>query len=227
MGPLLFSLALHPLLERIKGISGIDIVVGYLDDIVLAGEAASISEALQLIVASGLTLGLEVNLRKCELIPTATTNTSVDLGSFPAEVKRVHDGNFKLLGAPIGSRDHCATFTKQKRVDKAKTVLDKAIPIEDQQIAHKLFVQCLGSCRLMHAMRTTRPDWIQAEAAQADSNLLDAWEASSGTALTPEARSQAALPIRLGGLGLRSVRRHCSAACLSSRFNTRGLMRSH
>ena len=37
LGPLLFSLALHPILRQLKDTPGLDVVVRYLDDVMVAG----------------------------------------------------------------------------------------------------------------------------------------------------------------------------------------------
>ena len=71
LGPLLFSLALHPLLERLKTMPGLDIVIGYLDDIALAGDASAVKNALDLLETEAQSLGLQLNLGKCVIVPTA------------------------------------------------------------------------------------------------------------------------------------------------------------
>ena len=160
LGPLLFSLAVQPVSEQIRSISGIDLVTAYLDDVVCAGEADAILAALQTLQAAAPSPGLELNLAKCDLIPTAGEAATVGWGVFPAEIRRVMSGNFKSLGSPIGDRDHCARFVRDKRVARAVAMLNVVPELEDAQAAHKLLMHCLGSCRIMHTMRTTRPDWI-------------------------------------------------------------------
>ena len=49
MGPLLFSLALQPILTRMKAVSVVELVIGYLDDVVVAGDDTAVSEALQIL----------------------------------------------------------------------------------------------------------------------------------------------------------------------------------
>ena len=49
LGPLLFSLALQPILREPRAINGIDVVFGYLDDVVLCGEDAAMQQAVRLL----------------------------------------------------------------------------------------------------------------------------------------------------------------------------------
>ena len=52
LGPLIFALALQPTLEKIaalRGERGLDLVAAYLDDVVLAGDAATVLEALHIL----------------------------------------------------------------------------------------------------------------------------------------------------------------------------------
>ena len=169
LGPLLFALALHPTLERIKGIHGLDIVVGYLDDVFLAGEAPAVKAALEIIDSQAAALGLRLNRDKCKLIPTAGPTSTVDLELFPAEIGRVRDGNFTLLGSPIGTKQHCVSFT-QTRVGEAKKLLELTTLLEDQQITHKLLcsvwdlvascIPCVRPGHIGSANKQPRPTMI-------------------------------------------------------------------
>eukprot|EP00973_Karenia_brevis_P046695 6478661-Karenia_brevis.AAC.1 len=45
LGPLLFSLALQPILRELRGINGVDICFGYLDDVVICGDDDAVQRA--------------------------------------------------------------------------------------------------------------------------------------------------------------------------------------
>ncbi len=223
LGPLLFSLALHPTLLRMKAVAGVDLVIGYLDDVVIAGDDAAVLETLGILRHALGDLDLGLNLRKCELIPTAGADSEVELATFPADMKRVADSSFKFLGTPIGPREYVTAFTQHKRVDKASALLRAVTLVEDGQVSHKLLMRCMGSCRVMHAMRTTRPDWIHEQMRQVDAAIVEALEVCMGLALPRQARTQVTLPAALGGLGLRSAELHAASAYISSRTATRRL----
>ena len=49
---------------------------------------------------------------KCELILTAGATSTVDVGLYPPDFKVIRDGNFELLGGPIGSPAFCNQHTQ-------------------------------------------------------------------------------------------------------------------
>ncbi len=79
LGPLLFALAIQPILEQLvkegqkPAVDGcpdsvLDIVFSYLDDGVLAGDARAVARALTSLRVAAQRIGLKLNTCKCELI---------------------------------------------------------------------------------------------------------------------------------------------------------------
>ena len=67
LGPLLFSLALQPTLERLaalRGPGGLDVVVGYLDDVVVAGDHLAVLESLRILHEAAPRIWLHLNFEK-------------------------------------------------------------------------------------------------------------------------------------------------------------------
>ena len=87
-------------------------------------------------------------------------------------------------------------------------------------------MRCVSSCRVMHAMRTTRLDWILEQLRQVDAAVINTFEACMGLALPCHARKQAALPTSLGGLGFCSAELHAASAYIASRTATQKLCRT-
>ena len=77
---------------------------------------------------------MEFNTTKCEVIPTAGPEAALDKGLFPHDIIFREDGNFELLGGPIGSEDFCNDHT-QERVDKAVDILTDLGELPDPQVA--------------------------------------------------------------------------------------------
>ena len=107
LGPLLFSLVLHKLLSSIDADD--DCLqelfqAWYLDDGVLTGSHSAVSWALSLIDELGPSLGIQINLAKCELF-SHNGNTM-----FPSTVKFSQHPNLEILGAPIGDYLFCSKF---------------------------------------------------------------------------------------------------------------------
>ena len=107
LGPLLFSLVLHPLVLRIKkNFPNLDLNVWYLDDGVIMDNVSDVHGVFRLLDDEGPALGLHLNVKKNEI--WWPNRASED--PFPAEVDRVDSEGVKLLGAPLGTRKFAASL---------------------------------------------------------------------------------------------------------------------
>ena len=128
-------------------------VAAYLDDVVIAGDSATVLEAFRMLCSAAPGIGLHLRFDKCELIPTCGSVSAPSLAAFPASVQRLPRANFELLGAPIGDRAFCEEYTRRKRVDKARTRLTSLSDLCESHAEFKILSLCLGACKVMHAMR--------------------------------------------------------------------------
>ena len=103
MGPLLFSLVLHPLVHRIRDRCKLLFHAWYLDDGTLIGDATQVANALDIIRAEGPSLGLQLNIKKTEVFWPTCNGVKVQEGLFPQGIGRPMLG-VKLLGGAV-SRD--------------------------------------------------------------------------------------------------------------------------
>ena len=111
LGPLLFSLVLHPLALKIEAeFPDLDLCVWYLDDGTIVGSVADVHKVFELIQRDGPALGLHLNVKKNEI--WWPSRASPD--PFPADVDRVDNAGVKLLGAPIGTKAFTTDFVKKK-----------------------------------------------------------------------------------------------------------------
>ena len=62
LGPLLFSLALQPLLVQLGNVPGLELSFFYLDDLVLAREQSAVAAGIPLLRESAASLGLQLLL---------------------------------------------------------------------------------------------------------------------------------------------------------------------
>lgn len=92
---------------------------------------------------------VEFNTDKCEVIPTAGHHSQLDRSLFPPSTVFREDGNFELLGGPIGTADHCNAHT-QERVDKAAKVLEALGELPDPQVALLLLRHCASFGKLVY-----------------------------------------------------------------------------
>jgi hypothetical protein len=74
LGPLLFCMAIHPLMLSCKS----PLKIAYMDDITLGGAAAVVSDDVAMIKTEGTPKGLFLNVNKCEAI-TNSGQSTVDL----------------------------------------------------------------------------------------------------------------------------------------------------
>jgi hypothetical protein len=89
LGPLLFSLAIHPLAAELasQGQNGwpgheLDLILLYLDDGVVCGSPEAVSDALATLTQRAGDLGLSVDIKKCELVTTTNTPPMASSVSF-------------------------------------------------------------------------------------------------------------------------------------------------
>ena len=154
IGPLLFALALQPLLlELNKGRSqGLQLVFSYLDDLILAGEQHIVAGAFHFLKSAASRIGLEFNMSKCEVIPAAGQGATITRDLFPDNVIFRVDSNYELLGGPIGSDEYCNQHT-QTRVNKAMELLKALGELPDPQVALLLLRHCASFGKLVYSLR--------------------------------------------------------------------------
>ena len=115
-------------------------------------------------------IGLEFNTAKCEVIPAAGQNAILNRNFFSDDVTFKDDGNFELLGGPIGFDDFCNQHT-QRRVDKAMEVLTALGELPDPQVAFILLSHC-ASFRKLEYLLCVVPDHKHTVALQNFDNVV-------------------------------------------------------
>ena len=86
LGPMLFALALQPLLIQLhEGISaqGLQLAYSYLDDLILAGDQQEVAGAFHSFKSAADKIGLKFNTAKCEVVSVAEFNSSINRKLFP------------------------------------------------------------------------------------------------------------------------------------------------
>lgn len=227
LGPLLFSLALQPVLARLKeSHSGLDLAFAYLDDCVLAGTATAVATAFRELRDAANTIGLKIAFGrdKSLLIPSAKQNSTLDRSLFPSELEVTLDGNFDFLGSPIGDPAFCHAHTTT-RVAKACKLLAALGELPDPAVALVLLRQCASFGKLVYSARVV-PHTFHATALRGfDDAVRDCVESFLNAGLSDTDWSLASLSTKSSGLGLRATSKHCSAAFLASSYNCQELCR--
>ena len=215
LGPLLFSLVLSNVTEEIPSRANLDSQLWYLDGGILMGEAGEVRKALDVFSEFGPKCGLFLNPKKCEIItPPPSAHVTEQFPEIPAE--KIHvDGNFDILGSPIGSAEHCAEFLLLNAIEPALETLAAVGLIRDPQVAMALIRQCTGFCQMVCALRTTPPQALSHLCGLLDESVLTAVELALFP-LDPQARDQIQRRKRHGGFGLRSASLHATSAYVAS-----------
>ena len=111
LGPFLFLLVLQHVVNTIKSDNGcvsLDLHAWYLDDGALRGKSSSVLNAFNILQSLGPSLGLFINLKKCELFGCG------DLSQFPVSVPSFNVPNMEILGSQIGDAVFCSQFVAKK-----------------------------------------------------------------------------------------------------------------
>ena len=221
LGPLLFSLVLLQFIDSVKLHDKVKLHLWYLDDGTFIGSKSCLLQLLDLFSSHGPQFGLHLNLSKCELFwPSGDS-----FPEFPKGIKRVSEG-LELLGSPIWGTSKFFDQYLSARLDKVAAAQDSIAILEDPQVELHLLRSCLGSCKIVHLLRTVPSGKICSFLQQFDLNLRNCLSRILQNSVADDSWCQATLPFRLGGLGLRSSYQSASAAFLGS-CNSIRLLASH
>ena len=215
LGPLLFSTVIHPILQNIS----CEFTVGYLDDVTIAGNISSVCENVEMIRTEAAKLGLILNPSKCEVV----SPRYVDVSLFPAlnGFAFVDLTDATLLGSPIAVNSRCLDSILDSKCSALISTIER---LKLLKCHHGLIIlrNCIGIQNLLHLLRTT-PCFDNSRLTLFDETVRSGLESLLNVELTPEQWSQASLPIREGGLGIRTASSLATSAFLSSAVSTSGL----
>ena len=121
LGPLLFSLAIHPLVKRLHNLSGVQWSGWYLDDGNLSASPAAVRACLAMVQTDGPSMGLYLNTGNSTIAGVGLTPELVNTYNL-GELKPCMDGPLPatlVLGCPVGSvryiQSHVATVIPKVR----------------------------------------------------------------------------------------------------------------
>src|SRR6267154_3688522 len=217
LGPLLFCLTIQPLLSDSK----CELVTGYLDDVGLGDRVPHLIDRLQNLEKEAASLGLALNHSKCEVI-----------GLSPEDFQqwRVSGLNFSiterqdasLLGAPLS----------QEGIDSAlvanATQLKDIEPRLCKMSAHEAFFLlkcCFAVPKLQYLLRCST-SFLSSQCTVVSDAARDLLSSILNIRFTDTSWSQASLPVRWGGIGVRDVVGLAPSAYLGSLSATAQLVSS-
>jgi len=112
LGPLYFCLTFKELLESLLS----ELVLGFLDDVALGGDAASVLKDFILLEAAAKQLGLELNRNKCEIVGLSD-DTRALFASHGINLPETSPADVILLGAPLSAGPNLDAVLESKRLE--------------------------------------------------------------------------------------------------------------
>lgn len=222
LGPLLFALALHPLVQRVQECCSLPFQAWYLDDGTLIGNAAEVAKALNIIQTEGPVLGLKLNIQKTEVFWPSCNGLKMQQGLFPGEIGRP-DRGVKLLGGAVSRDEGFISALAVKRAWRAVELMKRLPLLGDPQSELLLLRSCMGVAKLLFGLRTCQPSCSGEAVDVFDNGLRSAVEdivTCGGPFFGDLQWRVASLPFRYGGLGLLSAKDVSSYAFVASRVQS-------
>ena len=196
--PLLFSLGIHDALSEVQQhLQPGECLFAYLDDVYVLSSLERIREVCNMLET---TLRAQAGIQ----LHTGKTRTWNVAGKRPEDMEDLgpdvwNPQGVKILGSPVGCEEFVSSFIERRLADEQK--LWDAIPsVLDLQCAWQVLLQCAGP-RCHHLLRTVPPSLSEVYAQGHDNSQIEM------------ARH---IPLRMGGLGLRSAQRLAPAAYWAS-----------
>lgn len=205
LGPLLFCLVIHPLLCSLSA----KLKIGYLDDITLGGSTGSVNGDVASILSAGSKLGLQLNKAKCEVISRSAIPTGLLLSQF----SHLSPVEATLLGAPLidgVALDEALLDSRAKFVDVADRL--SRVSAHDALV---LLKSCGSTPRILHLLRSS-PCSRHPTLSLIDEVLRRAISRITNTRISDVQWAQVVLPVKSGGLGIRSASHLAPSAYLAA-----------
>lgn len=226
LGPLLFSLGLKSLTERISREVDPILNAWFFDDGTIAGYSEQIKQVIKILEEDGPSIGLRLNRKKSVLYWPAFScgRSGYYSGLAPNDAGFSRDfvraiggsqacGGLTCLGAPLGSPQFIQDVLNEV-LQRSQAGVERLHLLDDPQVAFSLLRNCAGFCRINYLNRALDCQITHKIAKNFDKVTISALARIIGApSLSDLATIQAQLPIKNGGLGLF---KHSSAARVSS-----------
>ena len=217
LGPLLFCLSIHQAISCLTS----EFCVCYPDDVTLGGYADAIKHDLE-IVRSMEEIGLCLNCVKSEIICNNELIIDSVLLSLPG-AQVIEPTSATLLGSPLGN-EACVSVALEKKVNNLAKMGDR-LALLTAHDSLLLLRHSISIPKLLYLLRTA-PCFLSPNLKSYDKLLCSIVGRICNVHMTTTDTgwSQASLPVRSGGLGLRSAVQLAPSAFMSSAAASKKLM---
>ena len=225
LASLFFALVLQPLIEKIKEeCPDLLLLVFFLDDGTIVGRREDLQKVFDLLSTEGPSWGLHLNPAKSSVWCGSNLPPDIDaVDPLARGVPGAAVAGFHLLGAPVGN----ISFSRdavEDRILKIAEIFDLLPEIGDAQTEFALLRSCFSLPKLTYCLRTCDPSHLLPTYKHFDSLQFATFSKLFGRQLETDARIQAFLPVKNGGVGLRSAEQHSSAAFIASNIQSRNVI---
>ena len=218
LGPLYFCLTFKAVLESLTS----ELVLGFLDDVAIGGEAACVMEDFSQLDLAAKKIGLAINYDKCEIVGHSMETRSL-FQSRGIDLPETSAAQVILLGSPLSAGQHLDAILECKHQELQR--LTKRLELMPSHDSLYLLRNVLTAPRLMYLLRTA-PCTGSVELEKFDTVLRESLSTTLNIDLDDDRWIQASLPVRWGGLGIRSVVSLAPSAYLASAASTKELTAS-
>ncbi|MCI0565027.1 MAG: reverse transcriptase domain-containing protein, partial [Nitrososphaera sp.] len=109
LGPFIFCLTIHPLLQSLRS----NLVIGYMDDVTLAGPDYVVAADVEYISSQGVSFGLHLNVTKCERIGRSSSSARSDTIAILSSFAFIPPEN-ALLGPALNAKSAFNDMLEEK-----------------------------------------------------------------------------------------------------------------
>ena len=213
-----FSVAIQPVVKSINSRFN----AWYLDDGTFGGSVQQAVEDLGMLEQRFAALGLHLNPRKSE-VTVLGTSAAVDHAHIIAQIRqRVPDivetplNDLALLGSSLGDG---ALAESLSRCSSKVDLICARLKHLDAHWALFFLTRYASAPRVSYVLRTSPAYVLPSALSSIDATVRDALECCLNIELSDQAWTQASLPLRYGGLGVRKVT-HLALPCYLSSLNS-------
>ena len=215
LGPLYFCLVAKEMLESMHS----ELVLGYLDDVAMGDDAPTVLQDFINLETAAEQLGLRMNREKCEVVGH-TDDTRLLFATHGISLPETSSSAVILLGAPLSAGLHLDEVLEDKRQELRR--LARRLELMPSHDSLYLLRNVLAAPRLMYLLRTA-PCTDSPVLPLFDATIRESLSATLNVDINDERWTQASLPVRWGGLAIRSVVLLAPSAYLASAASTAAL----
>ena len=210
LGPLLFCLSIHRLVTQLNS----ELSVFYLNDGNLGGDVETLLSDLEVVEREGARIRLQLNVQKSKIICADSDITGSIQSSLPGALV-VEPSSATLLGSPIGDVSSIsATLTIKTNILRRMGERLQCLTAQDALL---LLKHSFALPKLLYNLRTA-PCFLSPVLQEYDELLKSTLSGITNIHFQDDdpTWTQATLPVKLGGLGIRSAVQLAPSAFLAS-----------